>query len=352
MNRITRYLALLFWPLLLVGCDQLWVGEQPADDPRAVFETLWTEIEGKYSYLDYKNLDWNRVYQTYSPMIRPGMNELELFRVLEAMMNELQDGHANLFTPFTYSAYRPLFLSRPTNFDARLVLERYFLRDSLSFFTTGPIQHAILDTLGKRIGLMAYRDFTQSPSEAQLDFVMDRMRTCDGVILDVRANGGGLLTNARRLSGRFTNEGRKSHYHRMKTGRGADDFSRLESVFTEPTGEEEHRYTGPVVLLQNRGSYSATSFLAMHMRALPQVRLLGDTTGGGLGIPHGASLPNGWNYRFSVGQALSAELDSNGAYWNWENGVPPHTAVDLDPAQASQGFDSMIERAIVDLLSR
>ena len=71
-----------------------------------------------------------------------------------------------------------------------------------------------------------------------------------------------------------------------------------------------------------------------------------------LGIPHGASLPNGWNYRFSVGQALSAELDSNGAYWNWENGVPPHTAVDLDPAQASQGFDSMIERAIVDLLSR
>jgi len=70
-----------------------------------------------------------------------------------------------------------------------------------------------------------------------------------------------------------------------------------------------------------------------------------------LGIPHGATLPNGWNYRFSVGQALSAECDSSGAYWNWENGVPPHIAVDLDPVQATQGFDSMIERAMIELLN-
>ncbi len=351
MIRTLRYTFLFLLPFFLGGCDKLWVGEQPAEDPRAVFEAFWTEIEEKYSYLDYKNLNWNQVYQTYSPMIRPGMDDTELFRVLEAMMNELKDGHANLFTPFTYSTYRPLFLSRPTNFDARLILERYLLRDSLSFFTTGPIQHTVLDTLGKRIGLMTYRDFTQTPSEAQLDFVMDRMRPCDGVILDVRGNGGGLLSNARSLAGRFTDEGRKSHYHRMKTGRGPDQFSRLEAVFTEPTGDEEHRFTGPVVLLQNRGSYSATSFLALHMRALPQVRLMGDTTGGGLGIPHGATLPNGWNYRFSVGQALSAERDSSGAYWNWENGVPPHIAVDLDPVQATQGFDSMIERAMIELLN-
>jgi hypothetical protein len=48
-----------------------------------------------------------------------------------------------------------------------------------------------------------------------------------------------------------------------------------------------------------------------------------------------------------VGQALSFETNANNERYNWEDGVPPHIQVDLDPAAAVQGFDSMVERAIV-----
>jgi C-terminal processing protease CtpA/Prc len=76
---------------------------------------------------------------------------------------------------------------------------------------------------------------------------------------------------------------------------------------------------------------------------LDNVILVGDTTGGGLGMPNGGQLPNGWTYRFSVTQTL--DLNGN----NWENGVPPDVLAILSPADVANGKDSVIEKAIEEL---
>lgn len=345
-----KYLFLFSLAFGLTACTNIFIGEQPESGPREVFEELWTQIQLKYSFLQYKNLNWDDIYNKYNGQVTPGMSDIELFRVLEAMMNELRDGHANLFAPFTFSNYYPIFLNSPENFSGRLLLTSYLRRYPERHFITGPFQHTVLDTLGIKVGLMTYRSFSAGFSQDDLDFVIGRFQDAAGVVIDMRSNGGGAITNAYSIAGRFTEFERISHYSRIKNGPGPSDFGPDNPVRVIPSSSAI-RFTGPVVMLTNRGSYSATSLFALQMRALPNARIIGDTTGGGLGIPNGGGLSNGWTYRFSVGQALSYELDANGDRFNWEDGVPPHIQVDLDPAMVDQGYDSMLERGIQYILN-
>jgi C-terminal processing protease CtpA/Prc len=74
------------------------------------------------------------------------------------------------------------------------------------------------------------------------------------------------------------------------------------------------------------------------MRSLPHVTVMGDTTGGGMGLPNGGQLPNGWTYRFSVTQTW--DMDGN----LYENGIPPDVVQLIDPAATTT--DAVIDAAI------
>ncbi|PLX18844.1 MAG: peptidase S41, partial [Salinivirgaceae bacterium] len=103
------------------------------------------------------------------------------------------------------------------------------------------------------------------------------------------------------------------------------------------------------VILTNRNCYSATSFFAAAAKALPNVTQIGDTTGGGAGAPHGGQMPNGWYYRFSV--TRSAYPSSEGLI-DFEVGVAPDIAVNMDPIEEDQGIDSILETAIEFLIDQ
>jgi len=57
------------------------------------------------------------------------------------------------------------------------------------------------------------------------------MAICDGIIIDVRNNGGGNLSNSSTLASRFTNEKVLTGYIRHKTGKGHSDFSYPEPIY-------------------------------------------------------------------------------------------------------------------------
>src|SRR5680860_1249208 len=63
-----------------------------------------------------------------------------------------------------------------------------------------------------------------------------------------------------------------------------DDFSPIQKIFLEPP-KDMPRYSGKVVVLTNRKVYSAGSYFAAAIKALPQAILMGDHTGGGSGVP-------------------------------------------------------------------
>lgn len=325
--------------LLIGGCKKVFIDEDVANNPRENFDYLWNDIKNRYSFLEYKGLNWDEVYDSLSPKIKDGMSSIELFNVLATMMNTLRDGHVNLTSWFNVSNYFPIFLGSPQNYDSRLVLEHYLLRVPSRYYVTGGLQHTVIDTLGVRVGYIRYSSFLNTVHDYDISFVIDRFLadSCDGVIIDVRNNGGGDVGNVFPLANHFADSARLAYYSEIKTGPG-NNFGDREDVYFHPASSSV--FTGRIALLTNRNSYSATSLFTLAMKSLPYVKMIGDSTGGGLGAPTYAELPNGWTYRFSVTHTLSPKGD------NWENGIPADILIDLDPVAELNGYDSIIERAI------
>ena len=79
--------------------------KNPGDDPVSNFESLWQTANDKYSFFEYKGIDWDAVYDEYRPRVYDGMTNYQLFQVLKEMLNELRDGHVNLISPFNISVF-------------------------------------------------------------------------------------------------------------------------------------------------------------------------------------------------------------------------------------------------------
>lgn len=343
MFYISRFtiLCFLFSVLLLSSCKKIFIDEDVANNPKENFDYLWNDIKNRYSYLDYKDIDWTEVYDTLAPKIHNGMSQEDLFNVLATMMNTLRDGHVNLTAPFNESNYYPIFLGSPQDYDGRLVLEHYLLRDPDQYYVTGNLLNTVLDTLGVRVGYIRYGSFVNSVSSYDISYVINRFLedSVDGVIVDVRNNGGGDVGNVFTLANHFADEKRFAYLSQIKVGPGSGDFDDDDEVYIEPASSS-YQFTKRIAVLTNRNCYSATSLFCLAMKSLPYVKLIGDSTGGGLGAPTSAELPNGWNYRFSATRTLSPQGN------NWESGIPADILIDLDPVMQDEGYDSIIERAI------
>lgn len=322
---------LLLCPLF--SCESLLFKEDMASDkPRDNFEYLWKECRDKYAFMAYKKVDWQAVYNKYSPKITDDISEDSLFNTMALMLNELRDGHVNLISPFNISIY-PVHQLGQANINNRLI-EDYYL--SKPFFITGPFVHSFIDN--GRIGYVQFSSFTGTVTHAQLDYILKKYENADGLILDLRGNGGGAAIDIYKIMGRFVNNRTKIFTTKDKSGPGPNDFSAGLDAFLEPYNGI--RFPRKVAVLCDRGTYSAGSYTSLATKALDNVILIGDTTGGGLGMPNGGQLPNGWTYRFSVTQTL--DLSGN----IWEDGVPPDVRVLLNSADVQNGKDSVIEEAI------
>ncbi len=319
--------------LPLAACHEI---EEYADDPRGNFEALWKIIDEHYCFLEEKGLDWDEVHDKYARRVGDEMTREELFIVCADMLDELRDGHVNLSAPFNTSYYRKWWSDYPQNFSQRLVEESYF---NFNYRQSSGMMFGILSD---NIGYIYYSSFSSTIGEGNLDNVLYFLKNTNGLIIDVRDNGGGNLTNVETLVARFIKEPTVVGYISHKTGPGHGDFSEPRAVEYKPAAEGRIRWGKPVVVLANRSTFSAANNFVSVMKLLPGVRVAGATTGGGSGMPFSSELPCGWSVRFSACSMLDAEGVST------ESGVEPTEgcAVDMDPADALAGKDSIIEFAI------
>lgn len=321
--------------LFFTSCEKAIFEEDLAStNPKENFEYLWNECNEKYSYFDVKNIDWNSIKSKYAAKIYDGMSQDSLFKVLGGMLTELKDDHTNLISNFNISTFRVDYLGQD-NFDWRIIEDNYLSRD---YYISGPFSHNYLDN--KKIGYIRFPSFPGTVDPNNLDFVLERYKNTKGLILDLRENGGGAVTDIFAILSRFVESKTLVNYSRIKTGPGHNEFSDAKPVYVSPYSGI--RYKNKVVVLVDRGTYSAGSFFSLATKALPNMILVGDTTGGGLGLPNGGQLPNGWTYRFSITQALT--LDKSPDY---ENGVPPDIKVLFDWNDLTK--DEILERAILEL---
>lgn len=317
-------------PLFISCIDE----EQHDNTPQGNFEALWKIIDERYCFFDYKQkeygLDWNEVYNKYKVRAKEDISRDQLFEVLTDMLTELRDGHVNLSTAFDYGRYWSWFEDYPTNFSD--TLQRRYL--GTDYRIASGLSYTILDD---NIGYVYYGSFMSGIGEGNLDEVMNYLALCNGLILDIRNNGGGNLTNAEKLAARFCNEKTLVGYEQHKTGKGHNDFSEMKEQYLEPSSNI--RWQKDVVVLTNHHVFSAANEFVKYMKCLPKVKIVGDRTGGGAGLPFSNTLPNGWIVRFSA----CPMYDRNRQ--NTEFGIAPDHYVTLRDDDFARGKDTLIEFA-------
>lgn len=313
------------------GCIDV---EEYNDDPQGNFEALWHIIDEQYCFLDYKaeeyGLDWDEVYDRYSKDIVSNMTDKDLFNVFDRMLAELRDGHVNLYTGFDVARYWDWYEDYPQNFSDSI--QRIYL--GKDYHIASGMKYKVLDD---NVGYVYYESFSDAVGEGNLSDMLQELSICKGLIIDVRNNSGGQLTNASKIASRFTNEKILTGYICHKTGPGHSDFSEPYPVYLEPSNHL--RWQKPVCVLTNRSAYSATNDFVNTMNQLDNVTIVGDKTGGGSGLPFSSELPNGWSIRFSASPMFDPQMNQ------LEFGIEPDVKVDMSSEDMDQEKDTIIERA-------
>lgn len=326
-----HYFLLLLLPfLLLSGCDDM--SRQMSGNPRTNFDALWTILDRNYCFFEYKEIDWDAIYGEYSARVTSDMNNDALFKLMGMMLAELKDGHVNLSASHDITRYWNWQDDFPPNFDP--AVQKHYLGGENDYSRASGMWYRILED---NVGYLYYGSFTSDLGEGSLDQVLDRLAICSGLIIDVRNNGGGNLTNVEKITSRFFNERQLVGYISHKVGPGHGDFSPLFPKYVESS--DRVRYQKPVVVLTNRGCYSATNEFVSIMKSAPGVTVIGDKTGGGSGLPFSSELPNGWSVRFSASPMFNAGKE------HIEFGVEPDIYVSMLPADKEDNKDTIIETA-------
>lgn len=301
---------------------------------RGNYDALWSIIDERYCFFaeaeEKYGLDWNEVYLRYLPDDEAELTNAELFDLLGNMLRELRDGHVNLASVYGTSYYHDWSLDYPLNFSDS-IQRNYLGKD---YRLTNSIKYT---TFADSVGYAYIGSFSNSFGADNIGYMLMNMSHCKGVILDIRNNGGGMITAAEGLASHFLAEEKCVGYMQHKTGKGHNDFSAPEEIILTPSNGVI--WLRPVVVLTNRSVYSAANHFTMIMKETPYTTVIGDTTGGGSGMPLNSTLPNGWNVRFSACPVLDTDMQHN------EFGTAPDSVVHITSEDWNRGRDTMIEAA-------
>ncbi len=326
-----KKLAVFFLIIIFSSCEEVFIDADPKNDPMVNFDFLWSELDQKYSFFDFKKIDWDSVYNVYRPQVNSSTPREELFNVMANMINTLRDGHVNLRSEFNISKYENWFLDYPANFEREMILYYYLGND---YKITGPLLHKEIEG----VGYVRYGSFQSIIDEDDLDYVFTTYKNSKGIIIDIRGNEGGDPANGFKILERIVKDRKIIYRHSFKNGPGHNDFESFKDVYLEPD-MEKIRYDKKVVVLTNRLVYSAANYFSAICRVYG-ITLIGDQTGGGGGAPAGSELPNGFHVNYSSSICLLPDGS------NIEDGIPPDIKVDITDEDKLNHIDTIIQTAI------
>jgi len=305
-------------------------GNAPAPTYVAQFDTLWARFDAVYPSFAYKHVDWRAQRAKYRPRAERARSQNELVAVLLAMLAPLRDLHIWLVDPRgqVVPSYKPGTIA---NFDSRRWAQA--MHDA-NYVARAP------QVGDGTVGGYAYLNigtWKQPVSEELLEDMLQRARDAQGLIIDVRTNAGGSDAVALAFAGRFTRRPIVGSYVRINTD--VPDVEMPLARTVAPRGGWQ--FTRPVVVISGRGGFSATETFVAAMRTLPQVTVIGDTTGGASGNPATFALGNGW--QFTVPRWMEYGPDKQPIEWR---GVPPHITIAWTPSQYDSARDPLIDAAV------
>lgn len=330
------YLLPLLFLAALYSCEKVFMEPNPNTDNISIFEEYWKLVDEKFAMFDDPGKGINRelLYANNRALVTNSISKDSLFNVLGRITLALKDGHSFLEN-FENGKYISFSIDDShSNFDASIVNNNY-LNGNVQMQGSGLKYTSFEDGA---IGYIEYRDFENEVTTKMMNAVLNYFENTNGIILDVRGNGGGDPEYAALMASHFTNTKTYIGYENFKTGSEPHDFSKSE-IYLQPT--DGKIYLKPLIVLTDSYCYSATTTLIYHLNPLPNVTFIGAKTGGGSGSTADGYLANGWHWQLST----SEFIDWEGR--RLDNGFDPDITVSLDLNDLTK--DEIIEKAILEL---
>jgi carboxyl-terminal processing protease len=202
---------------------------------------------------------------------------------------------------------------------------------------------SVLERDGKRIGLIRFSNWFL-PVMRPLDEAVDAMRGLDGIVIDLRGNTGGAAAMTMGIAGHFFDEST-----RLGVMTTRDSTMKILAIprRTNPSGESVQPYAGPVALLIDETTGSASEVFAGGLQSVARARVFGDTSAGAVLPAMTTRLPNGDALLHAMGDfetATGTRLEGVG--------VVPDERVPVGRQDLLAGRDAPLEAALAWIASR
>lgn len=282
--------------------------------PEKTFEVFWQTFEDNYAFFKLRNIDWKTTYKKYRSKVGPATTGDSLFLILSHMVAPFKDDHVNIIIPgkreFTSRKPSQFLKEFPdkvskdalwtvvnttlykNGFDTLKSIGPEYRSKKLFYYSTSGTYGYI------RIERCFVSDETADNNKADsalankiFNSVLQQMNSSKAIILDIRTNIGGNDEFAYAVAGHFLISKILGHLKQTRIT-GTKRFTELEKWYVTP--QTNAPYTKPVILLTNDQTASAGDVLAMVMKAMPQVTLIGENSLGIYSDMYGFELPNKW----------------------------------------------------------
>lgn len=189
----------------------------------------------------------------------------------------------------------------------------------------------------KRLGLIAFSNWFL-PVMKPLDEAVERLRTCDGIVLDLRGNTGGAAAMTMGVAGHFFREST-----RLGSMLTRDSTIHILAIprLTNAAGQRVEPFAGPVAIVVDETTGSASEVLAGGMQSVGRARVFGEPSAGAVLPAVTTRLPNGDTLLHALGDfetARGTRLEGDG--------VLPDEPVPLTRAALLAGRDPALEAAL------
>jgi len=343
--------------LVSYSCSDDLINEEFSNNPVDNFESVWTEYDKTYGAFEAKKINWDSLYKVYRPMINKTSSDADLYNVLCSLLTNLNDGHVQLIAPNFQKYYSvPLrtiypdskYYESATNINYLfLAVKSFYLIDIVEDgnFIYGTIKTRMFSKNIKYIRIPTFNE-----EEFKYNFIKEalkKLKGSDGVIIDLRFNGGGSTQTYTNFLNHFADKKRLYLMSKIRNGPKHSDFTNFLYHYIEPVGDKWPSI--PIVVLVNKFSASSSEHFVLGIKSLPYTKIVGDTTYGALSTVIEKIMPNGWLYRTcpqvvydTLGNYLT---DSKGRYLDGIGIAPDIKAINY-LYELKRGYDNVLEKAI------
>ncbi|MGB7345543.1 MAG: S41 family peptidase [Pirellulaceae bacterium] len=301
-----------------------------------VFDKAWSEFDRHYAMFAVKpDVDWNKLRDQFRPQAANVNDNRELAEVINQMLIHLQDLHIHVQVD---GVKLPGFRrERPLNANVQAV-ERLIGKVT----QVGPeLRWAIADG---NIGYIRIEGLSNPDLYTSFKNVLHKMNETNGLIMDLRFNGGGSETIAQDIASHFLDRERVYAISRYRSGPKHTDLTENQARSFSP--HKSLVYDKRVVVLQGQRTMSSAEAMTLMMKQCPSVITMGDRTAGSSGNP--AQVPCGAGITVNLPRWIP--MDADGKSFDTV-GIQPDKEVPAEPRDFTAQSDPVLQAAITHLRS-